>query len=127
VAYRDDQQALILQVSALEQENERLRQQLEASEDRHRRTLADQHTERRKGIRYQCLLCGGNLHAVAIIAGHDVRNPLPLKMSTLRFGDPTGGFTASAPVRSYACSSCGYIHSFIDMDDGKDKDKDKSG
>ena len=61
-------------------------------------------------------MCSGNLLPVAIVAGHDVRNPLPLKMSTLRFRSPEGGFTASAPVRSYACGTCGYIHNFIDMD-----------
>jgi len=53
---------------------------------------------------------------VAVVAGHDVRNPLPLKMSTMRFISPEGGFTASAPIRSYACASCGFIHNFIDMD-----------
>ncbi len=105
-------------MAALEQENDRLREQLAEAEERVRRVMQDQHEERRKGVRFQCVICTGNLLPVAIVAGHDVRNPLPLKMSTLRFGSPTGGFTAAAPVRSYACTSCGYIHSFIDMDDG---------
>ncbi len=115
--YRDEQQALVLQVAALEHENERLRGELEQAGDRLRKTLQEQFEGRRAGVRYQCLMCNGNLLPVAIVAGHDPRNPLPLKMSTLRFGDPTGGFTASAPVHSYACSSCGYIHNFVDMGD----------
>jgi hypothetical protein len=117
VSYRDDHQALTLQVATLERENERLRGELEQADDRFRKTLKEQFEGRRKGLRYQCLMCNGNLLPVAIVAGHDPRNPLPLKMSTLRFGDPTGGFTASAPVHSYACSSCGYIHNFVDMGD----------
>lgn len=116
VSYRDEQQALMLQVAALERENERLREEIGAADDRYRRSVQEQAEQRRKGLRYQCLMCGGNLLPVAIVAGHDPRNPLPLKMSTLRFGDPTGGFTASAPVHSYACASCGFIHNFVDMD-----------
>ena len=44
--------------------------------------------------------------------------PLPLSMSTLRFTSPAGGFTHAAPVHSLACSSCGFIHNFIDIRPG---------
>lgn len=116
VSYRDEQQALLIEVSALERENQRLRQELDESEARFAELLRSQYEEKRKTVRMVCVMCSGNLLPVAIVAGHDVRNPLPLKMSTLRFGSPEGGFTASAPVRSYACGTCGYIHNFIDMD-----------
>ncbi|NVB39465.1 hypothetical protein G6O69_16605 [Pseudenhygromyxa sp. WMMC2535] len=115
MSYRDEQQALLLEVKILERENQRLREALEASEDRFKSALREEFEARRKNVRMSCVMCQGNLLPVAIVAGHDVRNPLPLKMSTLRFGSPDGGFTASAPVRSYACTSCGYIHNFIDM------------
>ncbi|PRP90328.1 hypothetical protein ENSA5_65750 [Enhygromyxa salina] len=113
--YRDEQQALLLEVANLEQENRRLQGALSEAEDRFKSLLSGEYEERRKTLRMSCVMCSGNLLPVAIVAGHDVRNPLPLKMSTLRFGSPEGGFTASAPVRSYACGTCGYIHSFIDM------------
>jgi hypothetical protein len=116
VSYRDEQQALLLEVVTLERENLRLQTELQAAEERFTELLRSQYEERRKTVRRTCVMCSGNLLPVAIVAGHDVRNPLPLKMSTLRFGSPEGGFTASAPVRSYACGTCGYIHNFIDMD-----------
>lgn len=116
VSYREEQQALLIEVAALERENQRLHRELHESEARFTELLRSQYEERRKTVRRVCVMCSGNLLPVAIVAGHDVRNPLPLKMSTLRFGSPEGGFTASAPVRSYACGTCGYIHSFIDMD-----------
>jgi hypothetical protein len=117
VPYRDEQQALLLEVAALERENQRLQGALDEAEDRFKLLLREQFEERRKKLRMSCVMCDGTLLPVAIVAGHDVRNPLPLKMSTLRFGSPDGGFTASAPVRSYACTTCGYIHSFIDMEE----------
>ena len=117
MAYRDDQNALVLEVAQLERENERLRSALADAQERFTDLLSQQYEERRKTVRMSCVMCSGNLLPVAIVAGHDVRNPLPLKMSTLRFGSPEGGFTASAPVRSYACGTCGYIHNFIDMDE----------
>jgi hypothetical protein len=116
VSYRDEQQALLIEVAALERDNQRLQLELLEAQARFAELLRTQYEERRKNIRMTCVMCSGNLLPVAIVAGHDVRNPLPLKMSTLRFGSPEGGFTASAPVRSYACGTCGYIHSFIDMD-----------
>jgi len=118
VSYRDEQQALLLEVQALQRDKARLEGELEHADSRFRGLLHEQAADRLKNLRMHCVMCSSNLLAVAIVAGHDVRNPLPLKMSTLRFGSPEGGFTASAPVRSYVCSSCGYIHSFIDMDTG---------
>jgi hypothetical protein len=41
--------------------------------------------------------------------------PIPLAVSTVRFGDPSGGFTRSAPIKTLVCSSCGFIHNFIDI------------
>jgi hypothetical protein len=116
VSYRDEQQALLIEVAVLERDKQRLQLELLESQARFAELLRTQYEERRKNVRMTCVMCSGNLLPVAIVAGHDVRNPLPLKMSTLRFGSPEGGFTASAPVRSYACGTCGYIHSFIDMD-----------
>lgn len=116
MSYRDDQQALLLEVGELRRENDRLRSELDRADERWRDLVHEQAEDRRKTLRMACVMCGSNLLPVAIVAGHDVRNPLPLKMSTMRFGSPAGGFTASAPVRSYACASCGYIHNFIDMD-----------
>ena len=116
MSYRDEQQALLIEVATLERENQRLQHELAEAEAKFAELLRTQYEERRKTVKMVCVMCSGNLLPVAIVAGHDVRNPLPLKMSTLRFGSPEGGFTASAPVRSYACGTCGYIHSFIDMD-----------
>jgi hypothetical protein len=53
---------------------------------------------------------------VALFAGRDLKNPIPLVLSTARFGDPGGGFSRSAPLKSKVCSSCGFIHSFIDIE-----------
>ncbi len=60
-------------------------------------------------------MCGGSLLPVAVFAGrHDA--PVPLQVSTARFGDPGGGFTRSAPIKALACASCGFIHNFIDIE-----------
>jgi hypothetical protein len=117
VSYRDDRQALALQLAALEQENERLKSELDDAEGRYRRERDAGHEQRRQGARDICALCGGSMLPVAVFAGHDMRAPLPLSMSTIRFGDPAGGFTHAAPVRAYACSSCGHLQQFIDMDE----------
>ena len=109
----------MLEVASLARENQRLETALAEAEERFKGLLSGQYEERRKTMRRSCVMCTGNLLPVAIVAGHDVRNPLPLKMSTLRFGSPGGGFTASAPVHSYACGTCGYIHNFIDMEPGQ--------
>lgn len=116
VTYRDDRQALALQVAALEAENERLREELQHSDTRYRRMREAGHEQRKRGTRADCALCGGTLLPVAVFAGHDLRAPTPLNMSTMRFSSPGGGFTHAAPVRSYACSSCGHLEQFIDMD-----------
>ena len=118
MVYRDDRDAMILQIAALEQDNERLRRELEEAEGRARGVADDTRQRRRDGAHKTCVMCGGvTLLPVAIFAGHDTRAPLPLHMSTLRFTSPSGGFTHSAPVHSLACSTCGYLHSFIDMAD----------
>ena len=109
----------MLEMAQLERENERLRGALADAQVRFNDLLTQQYEERRKTVRMSCVMCSGNLLPVAIVAGHDVRNPLPLKMSTLRFTSPDGGFTHSAPIRSLVCASCGYIQNFIDIDASK--------
>jgi hypothetical protein len=116
VAYRDEQQALWMQVAQLESENQRLREALDQAAKRYRTWREEQHALRKDGARKDCIMCGGTLLPVAVFAGHDTRSPIPLSMSTLRFGSPDGGFTHSAPVRFMACSSCGFIHNFIDIE-----------
>ena len=115
MSYRDEQQALLIEVATLERENQRLRRELDESEARFGELLRTQYEERRKQVRMVCVMCSGNLLPVAIVAGHDVRNPLPLKMSTLRFGNPSGGFTHSALVQAKVCGTCGFIHHYIDL------------
>lgn len=118
MAYRDDREAMILQIAALEDENRRLRRELEEAASKARDTADDARERRRSTAHKTCVMCGGaTLLPVAIFAGHDTRAPLPLHMSTLRFTSPNGGFTHSAPVHSLACSTCGFLHSFIDMSD----------
>lgn len=119
MAYRDDRDAMALHIAELERENARLRAELETAESR-AREVADHARERRRATAHRsCVMCGGDsLLPVAIFAGHDTRAPLPLHMSTLRFTSPSGGFTHSAPVHSLACSTCGFLHSFIDIAPG---------
>jgi hypothetical protein len=116
--YRDDRDALALQVRELERENEALRLELDAERERHQRTIDERDGGRQSAARRACVACGGSLHAVAVFSGHDARNPTPLRISTMRFGSPGGGFTASAPYRTLACASCGLIHGFIDFEQG---------
>lgn len=116
MAYRDEQQALWMQVAELERENQQLREALDQAAKRYRTWREEQHAWRKDGARKDCIMCGGTLLPVAVFAGHDTRSPIPLSMSTLRFGLPDGGFTHSAPVRFMACSSCGFIHNFIDIE-----------
>ena len=115
MSYRDDRQALALEIAELERENQRLRDQLVDAERRYTESVEEGHKERARGTRDACVMCGGSLLPVAVFAGHDIGAPLPLSLSTLRFGSPSGGFTHAAPIRSMACASCGYIHNFIDM------------
>lgn len=116
MAYRDDRQALHLQVAELERENEDLKKEVLELRDDARKDRAQEHEDRRSGALHHCAVCGGSLLAVAVFAGRDHRAPIPLRMSTLRFGDPGGGFSRSAPLKSMVCSSCGFIHTFIDID-----------
>lgn len=116
MAYRDEQQALWIQVAELERENEQLKEALDRAASRFRSWREAQHAQRKDGAHRDCIMCGGTLLPVAVFAGHDTRSPIPLSMSTLRFGLPDGGFTHSAPVRFMACSSCGFIHTFIDIE-----------
>ncbi len=119
MAYRDDREALEYRVRELEEENRRLREALAAEEDRRRAAVASRNAVRTRKMRGACAVCGGTLLPVAMFAGNDVGAPLPLGISTLRFGDPKGGFTHFAPVRSLACTSCGFIHAFIDMGEAR--------
>ncbi len=120
MAYRDDREALEYRVRELEAENRELREQLARERARRRSALEARDERRARKVRGACVACGGTLLPVAMFAGHDVASPLPLGISTLRFGDPKGGFTHFAPVRSLACASCGFIHAFIDMERDED-------
>lgn len=114
VAYRDDRQALELQVRDLERENERLKEELSDTKRRARAKRARSRDRQKKDVEGRCPSCGGSLLPAAVFAGKD-RTPELLRMSTLRFGDPSGGFTSSAPVRAKVCASCGFIFPFIDI------------
>lgn len=117
VVYRDDRQALSLQVAELERENAELREQVESLQgDARRQRDEERETRHRAGAERGCAMCGGSLLPVALFAGRDLRAPIPIALSTLRFGAPDGGFTRSAPVKAKVCSSCGYIHTFIDIE-----------
>lgn len=126
MGYRDDREALALQVAELERQNEELREQLAQQRDSNRVARAEDRDRRRDAALRQCTACGGALLPVAVFAGHDDLSPVPLRMSTLRFVNPRGrGFTSAAPILAKACSSCGFIHHFIDIQSGDD-DLEKS-
>lgn len=114
VSYRDDRLALSLQIAELERENEELKGEVAQLKERARQERAADREKRRVGALRACAMCGGSLLPVAMFAGRD-RSPIPLAVSTVRFGDPAGGFTRSAPIKSLVCSSCGFVHSFIDI------------
>ena len=116
MAYRDDLQALSLQVADLERENGELRGELADLRDEAKRERAADREHRHMGARKGCAVCGGSLLPVAMFAGRDHRAPIPLALSTVRFGDPAGGFNRSAPIKSLVCSSCGFIHNFIEIE-----------
>ena len=60
-------------------------------------------------------MCGGTLHAVAVFSGkHDA--PKSLQLSTSRFSHPDGGFSRSTPIKAMVCSSCGFVHHYIDLE-----------
>ncbi|HFE47590.1 MAG TPA: hypothetical protein ENJ18_19230 [Nannocystis exedens] len=115
MSYRDDRQAMALQLAELERENERLRAEIESFEERLLRVMNERQELQHARSRRSCVLCRGSLLPVAVFAGHDMRAPIPMRMSTLRFVSPQGGFTHSAPVRSFVCSTCGFIHNFVDI------------
>ena len=122
MAYRDDRDALHLQLDALELENGRLQKELEDLQGRYDRLVQTGHEIRRSKSRVSCTMCGGNLLPVALFAGKDSRRPVPLQISTMRYGSPEGGFTHTAALHSLACASCGYIHSFLAFDQTGDGD-----
>jgi len=116
VPYRDDRQALTLQVAELERENEQLREEIATlKDDAKRQRDEDREVRKRESTERGCVSCGGSLLPVAVFAGRDLRSPIPISLSTLRFGDPAGGFTRSAPMKAKVCSSCGFVHCFIDI------------
>lgn len=115
MSYRDDRQALQLQLAELERQNEELREQLTKERANAVAARAKDRDRRHGSAMRECTVCGGALLPVAVFAGRNDRSPLPLRMSTIRFVNPAGGFTHSAPILAKACSSCGFIHHFIDM------------
>lgn len=141
MAYRDERHALELQVAELERVNEELRAELDETRVKARLEREQTREHRRNTSTRGCTVCGGALLPVAVFAGRNDRSPLPLRMSTMRFVNPSGGFTSSAPILAKACSSCGFIHHFIDMrkaddalstawpqmseDEGDDDDRDQ--
>lgn len=115
MSYRDDRAALELQLAELERENEALREELHQERAKARAARAEDRERRHMSVGRECTVCGGSLLPVAVFAGRNDRSPLPLRMSTLRFVNPSGGFTRAAPILAKACTSCGFIHHFIDM------------
>ncbi len=115
VVYRDDRQALSLQVAELERENEQLKEELSELRSTARREREAQRDRARREARHGCVMCGGTLHAVAVFSGkHDA--PKSLQLSTSRFAHPDGGFSSSTPIRAMVCSSCGFVHHYIDLE-----------
>lgn len=121
VVYRDDRQALALQLDALERENAELRRTITELEQR--AVQSDRYESQSEGGKLgpegRCVACGGTLLPIAMFAGHNLGDPQPIHMSTLRFRSRGGGFTHAAPVHSKACSSCGYIHNYVEF--GRDE------
>ncbi len=118
MGYRDDRDATALQIAELERDNERLRERLSEALARAQAVEDERHERRRASSQEGCVMCGGALHPVAVFTGHSLQSPMRLHASTIRFAAKSGGFTHAAVVRSLACTSCGYIHSYIDMDGG---------
>ena len=113
MGYRDDRDALHLQLNALETENGQLKKDLADLQERYESLVETGHEMRRDKSRVNCTMCGGNLLPVAMFAGKDSRKPVPLQISPMRYGSPEGGFTHTGALHSLACSSCGYIHNFL--------------
>jgi hypothetical protein len=125
LSYRDDRQAQELQLSELEHENEKLREELRTAHEQLKEARAREREQRRNTARGTCPACGGSLLPAAVFAAHDGRDPTPLRMSTLRFGKPQGGFTHSAPVQAKVCGSCGTLQHYIDLQDAKEIPEDE--
>ena len=124
VAYRDDRQALELQLAELERENERLKKDLADAESRARQTRAQGRDAQKASVAMKgCPACGGSMLPAAVFTGTNDRNPIPLRFSTLRFSSPTGGFTDSAPVQAKVCASCGFIFHYIEIAGQKSDDR----
>lgn len=119
MAYRDDRQALSLQVADLERENAELKSELEELRDDAKRDREVQREKAKRNSRHGCVMCGGRMHAVAVFSGRHGA-PKPLQMSTPRFAAASGGFSRSTPIKAMACSSCGFIHHYIEIE-GPDK------
>ena len=115
MAYRDDRQALEMQVAELERENEKLRKELSDSKLKAKASRAEGRERQRAAAMKGCPACGGSMLPAAVFAGSNDRNPIPMRFSTLRFSSKQGGFTDSAPVRAKVCASCGFIFHYIDM------------
>lgn len=113
MGYRDDREALRLEIEGLEHENQRLREDLQRAEARLRQTVDATHQVRRDASRQACVMCGGTLLPVALFAGRNAKRPVPLQVSTMRFQSPDGGFTGTAPFHTLACTSCGFLHNFL--------------
>ncbi|MEM7160778.1 MAG: hypothetical protein AAF799_48540 [Myxococcota bacterium] len=123
MSYRDDRQALELQVADLERQNEELREDLIKARENARVARAEDRERRNDSAMRKCIMCGGGaLLPVAVFAGRNERSPLPLRMSTMRFMHSGGGFTRAAAILAKACSSCGFIHQFIDMHGEEEED-----
>ncbi len=99
----------------LERQNEELREDLIKARENARAARAEDRERRHDSAMRMCIMCGGALLPVAVFAGRNERSPLPLRMSTMRFVHDAGGFTRAAAILAKACSSCGFIHQFIDM------------
>lgn len=115
MAYRDDRQALEMQVAELERQNEKLRRELSDSREDAKKSRAEGRERQRAAANKGCPACGGSMLPAAVFAGSNDRNPIPMRFSTLRFSSKQGGFTDSAPVRAKVCASCGFIFHYIDM------------
>ncbi len=115
VAYRDDRQAMELQLAELQRENAELREEVASLEEQAKKAREQSRDVARREARSGCVMCGGSLHAVAVFSGrHDA--PKSLHISTPRFSAPEGGFSRSTPIKAMACSSCGFIHHYIDIE-----------
>ncbi|MEM6995675.1 MAG: hypothetical protein AAF721_34520 [Myxococcota bacterium] len=122
MAYRDDRQALELQLAELERDNERLKKELDDSKADAKKSRAKGRERQRAAAMKGCPACGGSMLPAAVFAGKNERNPIPMRFSTLRFSSPNGGFTDSAPVRAKVCASCGFIFHYIDMPTAKQRE-----